>query len=297
MEWTAASATWKILLMRRLPPLPVRPPSPPTRLPFRIRTLGRVTNQPYHATAGTYHDDAMLSVVRSGMGFYHRGERRERLQRGFVGLVLPSADPGLLLADVHDPYDHYYCRFAGREALRMARAIVASHGGRSFFPFRRWAEAAGMLDAMLSLDRHATPGHPDWMTQTEGALARLLSLLLLPPGAGEKLLTPSGLERYLLDHIAEPFELDRAAEHFGVSRFHLSRRARALLGDRLEAVSRRLKLEFALSLLDATSPNLGVADVARRVGYDDPLYFSRVFRRHMGVSPSRYRAESQRRRP
>jgi hypothetical protein len=32
-------------------------------------------------------------------------------------------------------------------------------------------------------------------------------------------------------------------------------------------------LEFALSLLDATSPNLGVADVARRVGYDDPLYF------------------------
>lgn len=296
MEWTAPGPTWKILLMRRLPSLPVRPPSPPTRLPFRIRTLGRVTNQPYHATAGTYHDDAMLSVVRSGAGFYHRGAQRERVQRGFVGVVLPSADPGLLLADVDDPYDHYYCRFAGREALRMARAIVAAHGGRSFFPFQRWLEVAGVLDAMLSLDRHAAPAHPDWMTPTEGELARLLSLLLLLPASSESRLSAEALRRYLLDHVAEPFELARVAEHFGVSRFHLSRRAKTLLGERLEAASRRLKLELALSLLGVTEPELSVADVARRVGYDDPLYFSRVFRRHVGMSPSHYRAESERRR-
>jgi AraC-like DNA-binding protein len=254
-----------------------------------------VANQPYHATAGTYHDDAMLTVVRAGAGFYHRGDRSERIQRGVVGLVLPSADPGLLLADVHNPYDHYYCRFTGREALRMARAIVAAHGGQSFFPFRRWPEVAGILDAMLLQDRQAASPHPEWMSQSEATLARLLSVLLLPPASGETLLTAGGIQRYLLDHVAEPLELDRIAEYFGVSRFHMSRRARALLGDRLEAVSRRLKLEFAISLLEASSPELGVADVARRVGYDDPLYFSRVFRRQVGMSPSRYRAESQRR--
>jgi AraC family transcriptional regulator of arabinose operon len=280
--------------MPRLPPLPVRPPSPPTRLPFRIRTLGRVTNQPYHATAGTYHDDAMLTVVRSGTGVYHRGGRAVRIQRGFVGLVLPSSDPGLLLADIDDPYDHYYCRFAGREALRMARGIVAMHGGQRFFPFQRWAEVAGILDAMLILEDEAPSTHPDWMSQTEGALARLLSAILLPPATEKTLLTEVGLRRYLLEHIAEPLELDRIAEHFGVSRFHMSRRARELLGDRLDSVSRRVRLEFARSLLEATSPELGVADVARRVGYEDPLYFSRVFRRHVGMSPSRYRTESRR---
>jgi len=32
-----------------------------------------------------------------------------------------------------------------------------------------------------------------------------------------------------------------------------------------------------------------VATIARQVGYDDPLYFSRIFRRVHGVSPSEYR--------
>jgi len=35
---------------------------------------------------------------------------------------------------------------------------------------------------------------------------------------------------------------------------------------------------------------LTVSDVARQVGYDEPGYFSKVFRRRMGVSPSDYRA-------
>lgn len=34
---------------------------------------------------------------------------------------------------------------------------------------------------------------------------------------------------------------------------------------------------------------LSVAEVARRIGYEDPKYFSRVFRQHVGVSPRAFR--------
>ena len=37
--------------------------------------------------------------------------------------------------------------------------------------------------------------------------------------------------------------------------------------------------------------NNQVAQVAQAVGYDDPLYFSALFRRKMGMAPSRYREE------
>lgn len=271
-----------------------RPPSPPTRLPFRIRTIGRNRRDPHHSTAGTYNDDAMITVVRDGVGYYYRGSKNDRVSRGFVGLVLPSREPGLLMADAREPYDHYYCRFAGQEAMRMARAIVVQRGGVAFAPCALWPEAASIFEAMLATDRQYPICESPWMSQTEAQLARLLALLLTTPAPKGPKLTEAGLQRYLLDHLAESLNLEQMAQHFGVSRHYLSRRAHALLGACLGDVSRRLKLELSISLLEATSLGLSIEDVAVRVGYEDPLYFSKVFHRYVGKSPSQYRADLRR---
>jgi two-component system response regulator YesN len=49
-------------------------------------------------------------------------------------------------------------------------------------------------------------------------------------------------------------------------------------------------MEQAKRLL--ANPSMPVADVAAAVGFNDPSYFTRVFRRQEGVSPSEYRATS-----
>jgi AraC-like DNA-binding protein len=289
-EWTAAPGTWNLLLMPELPPRPVRDPSPPTRLPFCIRTLGRIRRQPYHVTAGTYHDDAMLTVVRGGRGLYYRSGEVSTVSAGYVGLVLPSADPGLLMADPTLPYDHYYCRFSGREALRMAREIVAAHGAR-FFPSRRFGEAVTACEAMLAFEQRTHSGSVDWMSQADAALGGLLALLLTQRHSDAPPLSAAALRQYLVHHISRPFDLDEMASHFGVSRFHLSRKGRSLLGEPLAVASRRTRLDLARSLLAAAALDLSVAEISRRVGYDDPLYFSKTFRRHVGSSPRQYRAQ------
>jgi AraC family transcriptional activator of pobA len=43
--------------------------------------------------------------------------------------------------------------------------------------------------------------------------------------------------------------------------------------------------------------DLNVQQVAQRVGYEDPLYFSRAFKRHFGDSPMAYRANARGRSP
>ncbi len=48
-----------------------------------------------------------------------------------------------------------------------------------------------------------------------------------------------------------------------------------------------LKLEKAKELLSYS--DLSITEVAEKIGYDNPLYFSRQFKAHMGYSPNKYR--------
>ncbi|MDR1280511.1 MAG: PocR ligand-binding domain-containing protein [Opitutaceae bacterium] len=76
-----------------------------------------------------------------------------------------------------------------------------------------------------------------------------------------------------------------AAARIGRSPSSLSQRFRKLTGDSFRRYQIRRKLQEAKQLLE-TFPHLPVKDVAQRAGFEDPLYFSRVFRKHFGVSPS-----------
>lgn len=48
-----------------------------------------------------------------------------------------------------------------------------------------------------------------------------------------------------------------------------------------------IRVNNATSLLETT--DYSMAEIAAIVGYDDPLYFSRLFRKLKGMSPSQYR--------
>ncbi|MEX0745815.1 MAG: AraC family transcriptional regulator [Phycisphaeraceae bacterium] len=264
---------------------------PPTQLAYRMRTLGRVRGAAYHSTRGTYHDDAMLTVFLTGRGVYLQGKRRQALKAGMVGLVLPTEQPGILMADPDEPYDHFYCRFAGHEALTVAQRIRAEHGGPPFVAAPNWSTIAEHLRSALPADSDVsqlTPEQPERATVCDAALMAALAVLDRNEGAAlSTRLTGDALRVYLRDHVAEPVQLAQVAEHFAVSKAHLCRQARPLLGRTVQQEWEAIKLQWAAVLLG--EPSLSIAEVARRVGYGDPFYFSRVFRRSVGLSPSNYR--------
>jgi AraC family transcriptional regulator of arabinose operon len=50
------------------------------------------------------------------------------------------------------------------------------------------------------------------------------------------------------------------------------------------------RIQYAMQILRVT--NVPIKSLSQMAGYDDPLYFSRVFRRHVGMSPRDFRARS-----
>lgn len=93
--------------------------------------------------------------------------------------------------------------------------------------------------------------------------------------------------RYLNRHYAEPLRLETLAsmEYLSVSRY--SALFRRTTGRSPQQYLIELRLRNARELLLQT--DLSVSEVARSVGYEDALYFSRLFRRHFGAPPKSVR--------
>jgi AraC-like DNA-binding protein len=82
--------------------------------------------------------------------------------------------------------------------------------------------------------------------------------------------------------------LSELAKRAGFSAQHLNRVFREILGVTPLQYLARTRMERAATLL--RNDDLTVGAVGKRVGFDDPYYFSRVFSQHFKKSPAQYRA-------
>ena len=93
--------------------------------------------------------------------------------------------------------------------------------------------------------------------------------------------------QYIGENFTRPdLSIDQAARYVGVCPVYLRRIFQQELQLSPKQYLTRLRLQYAASLLD--SGYYAVAEVAKRAGFTDEKYFSTVFRRSMGCSPSKY---------
>jgi AraC family transcriptional regulator of arabinose operon len=96
------------------------------------------------------------------------------------------------------------------------------------------------------------------------------------------------IHAYMMENLEQAVSLDTLAALANMSKYHFSARYKALTGYSPIRHFLNMKMEHACNLLDAT--DLGVGAIAGKLGYEDSLYFSRLFRKTIGLSPRRYRA-------
>jgi len=97
--------------------------------------------------------------------------------------------------------------------------------------------------------------------------------------------------QYLSRNLAEEINLDKMASHVCLSPSRLAHLFREEMGVNIVRWREDQRMILAKHLLQSTrSP---IARIASLVGYDDQMYFSRVFRKRVGTSPSEFRKNSE----
>lgn len=92
---------------------------------------------------------------------------------------------------------------------------------------------------------------------------------------------------YIHLNLASEIQLKDLADHMKMTPAYLSGKFKKETGESIMTFVTKKKMDYACSLLINTS--LPIQEIAQLAGYKDAGYFTRIFRRLMGVTPTAYR--------
>ena len=99
------------------------------------------------------------------------------------------------------------------------------------------------------------------------------------------------IEKYLSERYSEEISSETLSARFGFVPSYLSKVFRRQTGMSPTEYLTKLRMEKARELL-GTNPGLLIRDAAALVGYKDPYYFSKLFKKSTGQWPSQYQEEA-----
>jgi len=95
------------------------------------------------------------------------------------------------------------------------------------------------------------------------------------------------VKQFIRENIETELELEKVANNFGLSVYYFSRTFKEVTGINFSEYVNKCRIDVAKELLSTGEMN--VKEVCYKVGYNDPNYFSKVFKKYEGVSPANFK--------
>lgn len=108
-------------------------------------------------------------------------------------------------------------------------------------------------------------------------------------GDREKIALFKTIEQYIRDNSEIDLDLDKVAAKFNLSIYYFSRSFKEIVGYNFSDYINILRIRKAKELLK--NEYSSIKEVCYTVGYSDPNYFSKVFKKYEGISPTEYKVK------
>lgn len=231
----------------------------------------------------------LLILCMRGRGWVKFAGETRTIEVGDL-VWLPAREAHVYGAADEDPWSIAWAHFAGEEVAawqELLRAAAGAEGPVFRLPPDRLDEIA--LDQVYPALEHgyALRRQVAAAAALRGALSAAVELAMDRPDvrpARDRVV--ASIEKLRHDW-RRAHRLEELATSAGLSVTHYTTLFRRHTGFAPIDFLIRLRVQQACRLLDTT--RLTIAEIAERVGYQDPYYFTRCFRRVMNCAPRRYR--------
>ncbi|WP_020620208.1 AraC family transcriptional regulator [Paenibacillus daejeonensis] len=260
--------------------------------PGKLNVLfaGESQTAPLHQQGPKVYDFYLMHHVLAGEGKFVSQERTYTVRAGQTFVIEPQQLVSYI-SDAASPWHYRWVAFAGSEAAQLVESAglfegfpVLNEGSRRLaMLFRRIRQVFGSSGEMADM-------------QALGYLHLIIAELgqALLPAHGQALRSSENnglmqrIVHYLSTQYAEPVSIEQMADTLGYNRAYLSRQFKQRTGMTPVHFLLKLRLDKARQLLRGNR-ELTIEQVAASVGFHDPLYFSKQFRRMYEQSPTAYR--------
>ena len=97
------------------------------------------------------------------------------------------------------------------------------------------------------------------------------------------------VKSYITDNLKEDLNLESIAHNFNLSPYYFSRTFKEVMGCNLTDYINTIRIKKAKELL--IENKMSIKEIGYSVGYSDPNYFSKVFKKYEGYSPKEYKVK------
>lgn len=235
-------------------------------------------------------DHFLIHYVTAGKGTYKVNNKTYEVHAGMMFAVFELSVVSYS-ADADDPWEYYWVGFNGADAERMIKLSPFSKENPVLDTKGNDVFQSALLD--IYNNAGSSPAHEARMV---GYLYLFLSHLIGLSASGAKYSSSGALYvenalKFIQHNYSNKIDICDIASNIGVSRSHLYRIFVKHLAMSPNEYLAKFRINEACALLRNSS--LSIGEIANSVGFDDQLYFSRVFKKFKGVAPSRYISQTE----
>lgn len=232
--------------------------------------------------------DFQLIYVASGKAHFHFGEEERIVTAGHIVLYRPK-EPQKYEYYGKDQTQVFWVHFTGNDVTNILRSYGITDNKKVFYCGSS-LDNQNLFRKMINELQMSKENYAEMLEMYLRQIFITMQRAFIGTIKKEKARVVDKIEKatvYFNENYSQEINIDEYAEqmHVSVSWFIRNFRESTGLTPMQYILSKRIyNAEILLQ-----DPSYNVSEISRVVGYDNPLYFSRIFKKAKGLSPSEYR--------
>lgn len=243
--------------------------------------------KPLHSFGPAARPCYIIHLITKGKGSYYVDGKQYSLEKGQGFLIEPNVIT-FYQADAEEPWSYTWIGFEGEEAKKILREIGITQKS-PIFRTNSMEKLQNIIMEMMSCKDGATKSE----LKLQGLFYMFMGVLV-EDGAviDEKFSVSSNTHiqkalEFIHKNYGDNINVNEVVDYIGLNRSYFSTLFQKNVGMSVQKYLTVFRISRANELLDITDNS--IESIAEDCGYNDPLVFSKVYKKMYGVTPTQHR--------